>query len=366
MADLPKSVRINEEGPREGFQIEKGPIPTARKIEFIEALSQTGLKHIQITSFVNPKRVPGMADAEDVVRGFKPKPGVDYTALWLNEKGLERARAAGKLTLEGKISIYASEKFSVKNNNRTTAQEFEYARRVLEQYLAHGIPVERGSVAAAFGCNYQGDIPLQAILDIVRRIFELADEYDVKLKELSFADTMAWATPLQIKRLTGAVREKYPDMRLEPAPSRHARDGYRKRARRPRNGRGHVRCVRGRPRRLSVRRAQGRGRQRLHGRPGLHVPGDGHRDGHRPRQDHRVRAARRRHRRASAAGLGQARREPRQAARRRRARLEETTVKENSIRRAVREGRAALGTGSRSSRREAFHASSNPPGSITA
>jgi hydroxymethylglutaryl-CoA lyase len=214
MSDLPKTVSINEEGPREGFQIEKGPIPTARKIELIEALSETGLKHMQIVSFVNPKRVPGMADAEDVVRAFRPKPGVDYTALWLNEKGLERARATGKLTLEGKISIYASEKFSMRNNNRTTAQEFEYARRVLDSYIEHDIPVERGSVAAAFGCNYQGEIPVRTILDIVRRIFDLAAEHDIKLKELSFADTMAWATPLQIKRLVGAVREKYPDVRI--------------------------------------------------------------------------------------------------------------------------------------------------------
>ena len=214
MSDLPKSVTINEEGPREGFQIEKGPIPTARKIELIEALSETGLKHIQVVSFVNPKRVPGMADAEDVVRGFSPKPGIDYTGLWLNEKGLERARATGKLTLKGKISIYASEKFSMKNNNRTTAQEFEYARRVLDNYKENGIPVDRGSVAAAFGCNYQGDILVQTILGIVRRIDELAEEHAIELKELSFADTMAWATPLQIKRLVGAVREKHPDARI--------------------------------------------------------------------------------------------------------------------------------------------------------
>jgi hydroxymethylglutaryl-CoA lyase len=169
---------------------------------------------MQVVSFVNPKRVPGMADAEDVVRGFKPKPDVTYTGLWLNEKGLERARATGKLTLEGKISIYASEKFSTRNNNRTTAQEFEYSRRVLESYIEHGIPVERGSVAAAFGCNYQGDMPVDTIMDIVRRIFELADEYGIHLKELSFADTMAWATPAHIKRLIGAVREKYPEQRL--------------------------------------------------------------------------------------------------------------------------------------------------------
>jgi hydroxymethylglutaryl-CoA lyase len=214
MSDMPKSVRINEEGPREGFQIESGSIPTARKIELIEALAGTGLKQIQIVSFVNPKRVPGMADAEDVVRGFRPRPDIKYTGLWLNEKGLERARATGKLALEGKISIYASEKFSMRNNNRTTVQEFEYARRVLDQYKEHGIPVERGSIASAFGCNFQGDIPTSTVLDILRRIFEIAEENAIKLKEISLADTMAWATPLSIKRTVGAIREKYPDIRI--------------------------------------------------------------------------------------------------------------------------------------------------------
>src|SRR6202167_4602886 len=91
MSNLPAAVHINEEGPREGFQFEKGAIPTARKIALIDALSQTGLDHIQIVSFVNPKAVPGMADAEDVVRGITPKPDVAYTALWLNEKGFARA-----------------------------------------------------------------------------------------------------------------------------------------------------------------------------------------------------------------------------------------------------------------------------------
>ena len=214
MADFPKSVTLHEEGPREGFQIEPGPIPTARKIEFIEALAETGLKHVQVVSFVNPKKVPGMADADDVVRGFRPKPGVAYTGLWLNEKGLERARASGKLTLEGKISIYASEKFSMRNNNRTAAQEFEYARRVVDEYRAQGIPVERGSIASAFGCNFQGVIPISTVLDILRRIFEIAEENAIKLKEISLADTMAWATPLVIKRTLGAIREKYPDMRF--------------------------------------------------------------------------------------------------------------------------------------------------------
>src|SRR5579871_284648 len=123
MSDLPKSVEIHEEGPREGFQIEKGPISTARKIELIDALSDTGLREIQIVSFVNPKRVPGWADAEDVVAGFHPRAGVQYTGIWLNEKGLERAVAwSNRLTLRGGIAMTASEAFLKLNQNRDFAE----------------------------------------------------------------------------------------------------------------------------------------------------------------------------------------------------------------------------------------------------
>src|SRR6516165_8585833 len=100
MANIPGFVEIHEEGPREGFQIEKGPITTEQKIELIDSLSETGIKEIQACSFVNPKRVPGWADAEQVVAGFKRKPGVRDTALWLNEKGLERALATGRIDVK--------------------------------------------------------------------------------------------------------------------------------------------------------------------------------------------------------------------------------------------------------------------------
>src|SRR5262249_46920208 len=113
MSDLPRAIRVTEEGPREGFQIEKGPIATPRKIALIDALAQTGLDHIQIVSFVNPKAVPGMADADDVVRGIAPNPGVAYTALWLNKKGFERAlQHSDRLANTGTIQLSASEKFS--------------------------------------------------------------------------------------------------------------------------------------------------------------------------------------------------------------------------------------------------------------
>src|SRR6201996_4399781 len=123
MSDIPSAVHINEEGPREGFQIEKGPISTARKIELIDALAQTGIDQIQIVSFVNPKAVPGMADAEDVVHGITPNPDVAYTALWLNDKGFERALREDRLTLKGTIQLAASEKFLLRNQNRTMAQQ---------------------------------------------------------------------------------------------------------------------------------------------------------------------------------------------------------------------------------------------------
>jgi hydroxymethylglutaryl-CoA lyase len=215
MRDLPAAVHITEEGPREGFQIEKGPIPTARKIELIDALSQTGLDRIQIVSFVNPKNVPGMADAEDVVRGITPKAGVEYTALWLNEKGFERAlQFSGRLTNTGTIQLCASEKFSKRNQNRDAAQQLAAQHTIVEMYKAAGVAVERGSIMAAFGCNFEGDIPVSRVVALTQQILDVAKEHGVTLKYITLADTMAWATPLAIKRTVGALRERWPDLHV--------------------------------------------------------------------------------------------------------------------------------------------------------
>ena len=165
MSDLPEHVEIHEEGPREGFQIEPGPISTADKIRLIDALSETGLHHIQVCSFVNPRLVPGWADAEAVAAGFTAKPGVHYTGLFFNGNGLDRALAfRDKLTVSGSISLTASEGFTKKNLHRTHAENLEAMRRHAELHLAKGIPVTRVGVMAAFGCNYQGDIsPAQVV-----------------------------------------------------------------------------------------------------------------------------------------------------------------------------------------------------------
>ena len=214
MADMPRSVQINEEGPREGFQFERGPIATSRKIELVDALSRTGLKQIQVCSFVPPKNVPGMADADEVVKGFTRQPGVRYTALWLNDKGLQRALAADKLDVRGSISLTASETFLRRNQNRTMQENLEAQRRIIEMYKQHHVPVERGSIMAAFGCNFEGDIPLARILDLTRQVLDLAAEHGLTIKVFSLADTMAWATPGAIKRVVGALAERFPGLRL--------------------------------------------------------------------------------------------------------------------------------------------------------
>jgi hydroxymethylglutaryl-CoA lyase len=213
MSDLPASVQISEEGPREGFQFEKGFIATARKIELIDALSHTGLDHIQIVSFVNPKLVPGMADADEVTESTTPQPGVAYTALWLNEKGFERAlKHDNRLALAGTIQLCTSEKFLKRNQNRTMEQQLAARHTIVEMYKAHGVTVERGSVMAAFGCNFEGDIPVERVVSLVGQILDVARTHGVTLQYVTLADTMAWATPASIKRVVGALRERWPDL----------------------------------------------------------------------------------------------------------------------------------------------------------
>ncbi len=215
MTDLPNSIDIHEEGPREGFQIEPGPIASADKIRLIEALAETGLRHIQVCSFVNPKLVPGWADADAVAGGFTPKPGVQYTGLWFNGKGLERALAhRDRLSLYGSITTTASEAFTRKNLNRTHAENLEAQRKQAALHLSHGIEIRRISVQAAFGCNYQGDIAPAEVIRVLQDGFAIAAEAGVKVAIISLADTMGWATPIRVERLLGEVRSRWPEQRL--------------------------------------------------------------------------------------------------------------------------------------------------------
>lgn len=215
MTDLPSRVEIHEEGPREGFQIEPGPIPTADKIALIEALAGTGLAHIQVASFVNTRLVPGWADAEAVVGGFRPREGVHYSALWFNENGMNRALAfRDRLTVFGSISLAASNAFSIKNLNRGHAENLAAMEKQTAVHLAAGVPVTRISVMAAFGCNYQGDIAPAQVVRTVADGMAIAAAHGCAITQISLADTMGWATPIRIERGVAAVRERWPDIRI--------------------------------------------------------------------------------------------------------------------------------------------------------
>src|SRR5262249_31942795 len=137
-----------------------------------------------------------------------------YTGLWLNERGFERAAATGRLAIKGTIQLCGSERFLRRNQNRGYAEQAASQHALVERYKTLGVPVERGSIMATFGCNFEGAVPVTRIVDVVGQMLDIAREHGVTLDYISLADTMAWATPASIKRVIGAVRDKYPDVEL--------------------------------------------------------------------------------------------------------------------------------------------------------
>lgn len=209
-------VELHEVGPREGFQFEgigqPGKISSAQKVELVEALAQTGLRKIQVTSFVSSKQVPQMADADEVSKQIQRFPGVVYDAIYLNDKGLERAIAARIYQIDGHISLTASETFSKLNQHRDMAADIAMQRKQLALYAEHGIPVRSGTLMAAFGCSYEGDISQERVVECIGIMCELAGESGDKLEGVLLADTMGWADPEQIKRVIGAIRDRWPSL----------------------------------------------------------------------------------------------------------------------------------------------------------
>ncbi len=213
MTDLPTRITITEEGPREGFQIEPGPIATAYKVALIDALSAAGMPRIQVASFVNPKLVPGWADAAAVVAGITPQPGCEYTALWFNARGLEQARGFGdRLTLFGSITFAASEAFSRRNLNRDHAGQMAAQREMIAVHQAAGLSPTRLSLQAAFGCNFGGEVTVAQAMSVLEDAMALAADTGCVIEKFSLADSMGWADPLHVERLVGAVRARWPGL----------------------------------------------------------------------------------------------------------------------------------------------------------
>jgi hydroxymethylglutaryl-CoA lyase len=152
-----------------------------------------------------------MADSEDVVAGITPQPGVQYYGMWFNERGLERAISTKWLTLKAGITLCASNAFLKRNKNRTLDEDIATHHKLIKIYKQHGIEINGVAVSSAFGCNFQGQVELSYVLELLQRALDIAAEHDLTIKELALYDTMAWATPYQIKKAVGAVRDKYPD-----------------------------------------------------------------------------------------------------------------------------------------------------------
>ncbi len=213
MSDLPSKISITEEGPREGFQIEEAAIAIEDKIRLIDALGSTGVSSIQVCSFVSPRLVPGWADADAVAAGFTPQSDVNYTALWFNQKGLERAlQFVDRLSLLGCIHVCASEAFSMSNLNRSRHENLEAMREQTRAHQNAGVSVDKISVMAAFGCNFAGDIEPSSAVEAVEDAMAIADEHDASIQEIALADTMGWATPGLTTRVIAEVRSRWPDM----------------------------------------------------------------------------------------------------------------------------------------------------------
>jgi len=193
---LPNHAKIVEVSPRDGLQNEKAMIPTEIKVELVERLAAAGFPNVEAASFVSPKWVPQMADGAEVMRRIRRRPGTLYSVLTPNMKGLEGALAAHA----DEIVIFgaASEAFSQRNINCSIAESIARFEPVAEAARAAGVRV-RGSISCALGCPYQGDVPVEAVVDVARRYLALGcDEIDV-------ADTIGVGTPRRVRDVMDAV-----------------------------------------------------------------------------------------------------------------------------------------------------------------
>lgn len=215
MTDFPKRVHLMEVGPRDGLQIEKKILSTPEKLELITMIEDAGIPEIEVGSFVNPKAVPTMADTSDVFAGIEKKPGVIYRGLSLNTKGVERAMATPNIDLDGRLHITASEIFVRRNTNRSIDDTFRQLPEWIALYKKAGVPTDGVTVMAVFGCNFEGDVPTERTIDLLARTTDILAEHGETLKFANLCDTMGWANPEQVKRVCGAVRERWPDLQIK-------------------------------------------------------------------------------------------------------------------------------------------------------
>jgi hydroxymethylglutaryl-CoA lyase len=203
---LPRAVSVREVGPRDGFQNEPEVIPTARKVELIDALARTGLKRLEVTSFVRPDVIPQLADAAEVLAEIDVPQQVNVSVLIPNERGLHDALALrdghgdGRAAFdEVNVFLSASETHNRKNVNRSIAESLAGVEVVLETARAEGLRCE-GVISTSFGCPYEGRVPIATVLDIAARL------HGAGAQEIGFGDTTGMANPRGVREFFTAAR----------------------------------------------------------------------------------------------------------------------------------------------------------------
>ncbi len=202
---MSESISLVEVGPRDGLQSEPCVMPTASKIELIQRLIAAGLRRIEVASFVHPKRVPQMADADVLVPALPQRDDVDYIGLVMNRRGFERARAAG--VDEVGFVIVATDTYNRRNQGASVAESVaawhDIAAAAREAGMAANV-----TLSAAFGCPYEGEVPMARICQLAA---EVARAEPV---QIALADTIGVAVPAQVEALIAGVRREVPDMPL--------------------------------------------------------------------------------------------------------------------------------------------------------
>jgi hydroxymethylglutaryl-CoA lyase len=201
VVELPKSVRIREVGPRDGFQNEPETIPTAEKVRLIDLLSGSGLRRVEVTSFVRPDVIPQLADAEEVLAAVQRREGVSFSVLIPNERGLERALVQRDRFDEINVFVSASETHNRKNVNRSIEESLVGLERTLASAGEAGLRCE-GVISTSFGCPYEGEVPAERVFAIAARLAAAGCE------EVGFGDTTGMANPRQVGEFFAAARER--------------------------------------------------------------------------------------------------------------------------------------------------------------
>jgi len=216
MSGYPKIIHT-EEGMRDGLQIESADIPVAAKIRLLNALSETGLKEINVGSFVSPKYTPQMAQVDELVTKFTPRPGVRYTYTALNDKGVERASAytppLSPRVHEFSTRVDMCDVFAQRNTNRTQAQQIATWPKQIEKAVAKGAKEGGMTISNVWGSNWIGEVPYEQHMLMFDRMYRMWEDAGIPVTKVGMADATGWNMPHRVEQTIKGLKDRYPTVK---------------------------------------------------------------------------------------------------------------------------------------------------------